>query len=62
LSRVSRKINNGREMMGGRMYRATVSIKDFGEWSGIGFIANLGKALREWVLDHTKMGPKRGER
>jgi hypothetical protein len=49
-------------MMEGRIYRAAVSIKDFGERTRIDFIAAVGKALREWALVHTKIGPKRRKR
>jgi hypothetical protein len=36
--------------MKGRMYQATVAIKDFGERAKIKIIADIGKALREIAM------------
>jgi hypothetical protein len=53
---VLKKANNGRGIMKGRMYRATVAIKEFGERSSIKIIANLGKALRKIAMRITRIG------
>jgi hypothetical protein len=43
-------------MMKGKMYRATVAIKEFGERSRIKVIANIGKALRKIAMRITRIG------
>jgi hypothetical protein len=50
------KINNGREIMNGGMYRTAVAVKDFGERSRLGLVIGIGKILRKIVMRITWIG------
>jgi hypothetical protein len=53
---VLKKTNNGRKTMKGKMYRTAVAVKDFGERLGLGFVAGIGKIMREIAMRITWIG------
>jgi hypothetical protein len=53
---IVQKIITGGEAMKGRIYRAAVAVKDFGERSRMGFVTGIGKTLREIAMRITRIG------